>query len=136
MTFDFKQSKYKKLGKLLDKFEKDKAGGAGVLTQKVIRKQDHISAVNRSHPAYLAAAPAAGGGEAGSPSTTQVRASFCVPSELACRTSGRPAVCPTGQHAAARLSHPEWAATDACRGPASRPPPLPSAGGALQVGSQ
>jgi hypothetical protein len=45
VVFDFKQSSYKKLGKLLDKFEKDK-----VLTQKVIRKQDNISAINRSHP--------------------------------------------------------------------------------------
>lgn len=45
VTFDFKAStKYKKLSKLLDKFEKDK-----VLTQKQIRKQDHISAINRSH---------------------------------------------------------------------------------------
>jgi hypothetical protein len=27
VVFDLKQSKYKKLGKLLDKFEKDKVGG-------------------------------------------------------------------------------------------------------------
>ncbi len=32
--YDLKQSKYKKLGKLLDKFSKDK-----VITQKVVRKQ-------------------------------------------------------------------------------------------------
>lgn len=83
VTFDFKQSKYKKLGKLLDKFEKDKVGGAGVLSQKVIRKQDHISAVNRSHPAYLAAAPAAGGDEAGAPSTTQA-----APSKAAANGGG------------------------------------------------
>lgn len=45
ITYDFKKSKYKKLSKLLDKFEKERA-----LTQKQIRKQDHISAVNRDHP--------------------------------------------------------------------------------------
>ncbi len=46
VIFDFKASKkYKKLSKLLDVFEKKK-----VLTTKVIRKQDHISAVDRTHP--------------------------------------------------------------------------------------
>ena len=45
-SFDFKAStKYKKLSRLLDTFEKDK-----VITIKQIRKQDHISAVNRFHP--------------------------------------------------------------------------------------
>ena len=46
VTFDFKASKkYKKLSKLLDKYEKEK-----VVTVKQIRKQDHVSAVNRTHP--------------------------------------------------------------------------------------
>ncbi|GAB4820011.1 hypothetical protein N2152v2_007057 [Parachlorella kessleri] len=54
VVFDFKQSSYKKLGKLLDKFEKEK-----VLTQKVIRKQDNISAISRSHA--LLQEPAAAG---------------------------------------------------------------------------
>lgn len=43
---------------LVQKFEKDK-----VISQKVIRKQDHISAINRAHPAYLAASAAGGGGD-------------------------------------------------------------------------
>jgi translation initiation factor 2D len=58
--FDFKASKYKKLSKLLDRLEKDK-----VLTQKQIRKQDHISGVDRSHPAYVAWAGMPGGAPAG-----------------------------------------------------------------------
>lgn len=45
VVFDFKQSSFKKLSKLVDRLEKDK-----VLTQKVIRKQDNITAVNRQHP--------------------------------------------------------------------------------------
>ena len=61
ITFDFKTStKYKKLSKLLDKYEKDK-----VLTQKQIRKQDHISSVNRSHPLIVHAADASAAGAAG-----------------------------------------------------------------------
>ena len=64
VVFDMKASKYKKLGKLLDHFEKLK-----VLTQKVIRKQDHISALDRTHPLYTsfdaAAAPDAGAAAAG-----------------------------------------------------------------------
>ncbi|KAL4422679.1 hypothetical protein ABPG75_008876 [Micractinium tetrahymenae] len=62
VTFDMKQSKYKKLSKLLDKFEKDK-----VITQKVVRKQDCITAVNRSHPAYtgFAGMPGAGSSSGG-----------------------------------------------------------------------
>lgn len=49
VVFDFKKSKFKKLSKLLDKLEKDK-----MLTQKQIRKQEHITAVNRSHEALAA----------------------------------------------------------------------------------
>lgn len=49
VALDLKASRYKKLSKLLDAFEKDK-----VMTQKQVRKQDHITAVNRSHPRYLA----------------------------------------------------------------------------------
>ncbi|PRW32977.1 Eukaryotic translation initiation factor 2D [Chlorella sorokiniana] len=66
VMLDIKASKYKKLSKLLDKFEKDK-----VITQKVVRKQDCITAVNRSHPAYTgfagmqAAGAAAGAGNGG-----------------------------------------------------------------------
>lgn len=52
MTFDLKQSRYKKLSKLLDMFSKDK-----VITQKVVRKQDTISAVDRNHPVFKDAAP-------------------------------------------------------------------------------
>lgn len=48
VVFDFKKSKFKKLSKLLDKLEKDR-----MLTQKQIRKQDHISAVNRTHQAIV-----------------------------------------------------------------------------------
>ncbi|KAK2077792.1 hypothetical protein QBZ16_004640 [Prototheca wickerhamii] len=51
MAFDFKQSRYKKLSKLLDKFTKDK-----VISQKVVRKQDTISAVDREHPLLRQAA--------------------------------------------------------------------------------
>ncbi|KAL6770629.1 hypothetical protein ACKKBF_B32020 [Auxenochlorella protothecoides x Auxenochlorella symbiontica] len=54
VTFDLKQSKYKKLSKLLDKFSKDK-----VITQKVVRKQDTISAVDRNHPQLAGFTPAA-----------------------------------------------------------------------------
>ena len=43
ITFDLKQTKYKKLSKLLDKFAKDK-----VITLKNIRKQEHIAAVDRN----------------------------------------------------------------------------------------
>jgi translation initiation factor 2D len=49
VVFDFKKSKFKKLSKLLDKLEKDK-----MLTQKQIRKQEHITAVNRTHQAIAA----------------------------------------------------------------------------------
>ncbi|KAL4852879.1 Eukaryotic translation initiation factor 2D [Chlorella vulgaris] len=63
--YDLKQSKYKKLGKLLDKFEKDK-----VITQKVVRKQDCISAVDRSHPAYTSFAGMPGGRAGGGASTS------------------------------------------------------------------
>ncbi|KAI7845764.1 hypothetical protein COHA_000678 [Chlorella ohadii] len=66
VMLDIKASKYKKLSKLLDNFEKDK-----VITQKVVRKQDCITAVNRSHPAYtgfagMQAAGAAAGAGTGS----------------------------------------------------------------------
>ncbi|KDD76084.1 hypothetical protein H632_c363p1 [Helicosporidium sp. ATCC 50920] len=54
---DVKKSSFKKLSKLLDAFEKKK-----VLVQKVVRKQDCISSVNRESPEYLAhaAVPAPG----------------------------------------------------------------------------
>lgn len=42
VTFDFKQTKYKKLSKLLDKFAKEK-----LITLKTIRKQEHIAKVNK-----------------------------------------------------------------------------------------
>lgn len=87
VTFDFKQSKYKKLSKLLDAFEKEK-----VLTQKQIRKQDHISAVHRTHPLLAgwkgmpgaqhgAAGGTAGGKQSGASGTT-VEVLYRAPSTL------------------------------------------------------
>eukprot|EP00884_Botryococcus_braunii_P009147 jgi/Botrbrau1/18233/Bobra.53_1s0087.1 len=48
---DIKKSSYKKLSTLLKKYEKK-----GLLTTKQIHKQDNISAVNRGHDLYSAAA--------------------------------------------------------------------------------
>ncbi|EFN52364.1 hypothetical protein CHLNCDRAFT_138791 [Chlorella variabilis] len=95
VMYDMKQSKYKKLGKLLDKFSKD-----GVITQKVVRKQDCITAVNRSHPAYTgfsgmpgassaagagngaASSSGRGGGGGGGGSKVQIEYCFRAPSSL------------------------------------------------------
>ena len=54
---DLKKTSYKKLSKLLAVFEK-----RGVLTQKLVHKQEHIATVNRVHGLYTAfagTAPAA-----------------------------------------------------------------------------
>ena len=48
VAFELKKSKYKKLCKLLDYLEEEK-----LITQKTIRKQEHITAVDRKHKTYL-----------------------------------------------------------------------------------
>ena len=46
-TVDLKKTSYKKLGKLLSVFEKK-----GLLSQKLVHKQEHLATVNRSHALY------------------------------------------------------------------------------------
>lgn len=53
-TLDLKKTSFKKLAKLLSMHEKK-----GLLTQKLVHKQDHIAAINRAHALYTAFAPAA-----------------------------------------------------------------------------
>jgi len=48
-TVDLKKTTYKKLGKLLSVFEKK-----GLLTQKLVHKQEHLATVNREHALYTA----------------------------------------------------------------------------------
>ena len=84
ITFDFKHSRFKKLSKLLDKLEKDK-----VLTQKQIRKQDHIFAIDRTHPlvAEWSGMPGGVGGAGGANGSSRGRRTalellFRAPSSL------------------------------------------------------
>ena len=46
---DLKKTSYKKLSKLLSVFEK-----RGVLTQKLVHKQEHVLSVSRQHALYTA----------------------------------------------------------------------------------
>ncbi len=55
-TVDLKKTTYKKLGKLLSVFEKK-----GLLTQKLVHKQEHLATVNRDHALYTAFAALHGG---------------------------------------------------------------------------
>jgi hypothetical protein len=55
-TVDLKKTSYKKLGKLLSVFEKK-----GLLSQKLVHKQEHLATVNRSHALYTAFAASHGG---------------------------------------------------------------------------
>ena len=70
VRLDLKKSTFKQLAKLLKKYEKEK-----VLTTKLVRKQDSLASVERSHPLYLAAVAEAGSrapaaaGAAGAPPT-------------------------------------------------------------------
>ena len=52
---DLKKTSYKKLSKLLAVFEK-----RGVLSQKHVHKQEHVSSVHRGHALYTAFAGNAG----------------------------------------------------------------------------
>jgi translation initiation factor 2D len=70
-TVDIKKSGYKKIAKMYATWEKK-----GLLTLKAVHKIDNVTAVNRSHPAYAAAAAAfaavsgdMGGGESGAGSS-------------------------------------------------------------------
>lgn len=51
---DLKKTSYKKLSKLLSVFEK-----RGVLSQKLVHKQEHVASVSRTHALYTAFAGAA-----------------------------------------------------------------------------
>ena len=53
---DLKKTSYKKLGKLLSVFEKK-----GLLTQKLVHKQEHLATVKRDHALYTAFAALHGG---------------------------------------------------------------------------
>ena len=55
-TVDLKKTSYKKLGKLLSVFEKK-----GLLSQKLVHKQEHMATVNRGHALYTAFAASYGG---------------------------------------------------------------------------
>ncbi|CAL8464144.1 g3679 [Coccomyxa elongata] len=83
---DIKKTSYKKLSKLLSTFEKK-----GLLTTKVVHKQDKLTAVNRGHELYTAFAPrerSAGAAAAGSASASisgsiiTVTYSYRVPTSL------------------------------------------------------
>ena len=63
---DLKKTTYKKLGKLLSVFERK-----GLLTQKLVHKQEHLATVNRDHALYTAFAALHGGAGA------QVFPRFC-----------------------------------------------------------
>ncbi|KAK9814155.1 hypothetical protein WJX72_001321 [[Myrmecia] bisecta] len=58
LMIDIKKSSYKKLSKLLTKFEKE-----GLLAQKLVHKQDNLASVNRKHPLYTSYDAAAAGKE-------------------------------------------------------------------------
>ncbi|BDA49270.1 Eukaryotic translation initiation factor 2D [Coccomyxa sp. Obi] len=83
---DIKKTSYKKLSKLLSTFEKK-----GLLTTKVVHKQDKLTAINRGHKLYTAFAPkerseaaAASGSPSASTSgnTITVTYSYRVPTSL------------------------------------------------------
>jgi hypothetical protein len=68
VAVDIKKSSYKKLSKLLAKFEKK-----GVLGQKLVHKQDHLSSISRGHKLYEAFQPADSSGGAAAASSQEAR---------------------------------------------------------------
>ena len=96
---DLKKTSYKKLGKLLSVFEK-----RGLLTQKLVHKQEHLATVNREHKLYTAFAALHAGSQV-RPSSRNMGLSYSLKAgpasggptlipETMCPPQDQPSICP------------------------------------------